>query len=47
MRYLVLSEFIDKNTREIYTVNQVIDITKKRAKEILAVGDLIAEIKEA
>lgn len=46
MKYIVLEEFIDKNTREIYETNQVINITKKRAKEIMSVGHLIEEVQE-
>lgn len=45
MRYIILEEFIDKNTREIYEVGTTINITKKRAKEILSVGNLIKEVE--
>lgn len=32
--YIVMNEFIDKETKEHYTVNQEIEMTVKRAKEV-------------
>lgn len=41
MKYIVISEFVDKYTSELHKVGETIDITKKRADEILSVGNLI------
>lgn len=44
--YIVLKEFRDKYTNEIYPVGTILKLTKKRAKEILVVDRLIEEVKE-
>lgn len=46
MKVKVIKPFIDKHTGEIYKENQVLEITKTRAKEILSVGNYIEEIIE-
>lgn len=44
--YKVIKKFRDKNTNEIYKVNDLVKFTKKRAKEILEKGAFIEEVKE-
>lgn len=44
--YKVIKKFKDKYTGKIYTVDEEVKFTKKRAKEILEVGKFIEEIKE-
>lgn len=34
MKYEVLKTFRDKNTKEIYAVGSIADLTAKRAKEV-------------
>lgn len=46
MKVRVLKLFQDKYTKEWYTPNQEIEISKKRFDEILEVGKLVEEIKE-
>lgn len=46
MKYIVLKEFTDKYTKVKYKPGDVLDITGKRAKEILSVDELIKKIKE-
>lgn len=49
-KYKVIKVFKDKNTKETYEVNQVIDITVKRANEIektlKPLGDFIERVEE-
>lgn len=44
--YEVIEKFKDKNTGEIYKVGQKVKFTKKRAEEILKVGNFIKKIVE-
>lgn len=46
MKYQVIEMFKDKYTGEIYEVGTVLELTKKRATEILKVDKLIEEIAE-
>lgn len=46
MKYQVIEVFKDKNTGEIYEIGTILELTKKRATEILKVGNLIEEYKE-
>lgn len=47
MKYKVLADFTDKYDSSInYKVNDIVEFTKQRAKEILEVGNLIEEVKE-
>ena len=48
MRLLIKNVFRDKNTKEVYKVNSVVEFEEDRAKELLADGrNLVEEIKEA
>lgn len=42
----VLKQFHDKETNELYKVGSIIEVTKKRAEEILASGLKVAELVE-
>lgn len=44
MKYVVLKKFKDKYTGEKYEVNDVIEISKERATEILSVDKLIKKV---
>ncbi len=46
MKAKVLQKFEDKYTKEIYKVNDVIDITEERFEEILTVGKFVERIEE-
>lgn len=46
MKYIVLKPFKDKYSNERYKKGDILDITKKRANEILKVDELIEEVKE-
>lgn len=46
MKYVVLKPFTDKYDKTQYNVGDTLDITKKRAKEILSVDTLIEEVKD-
>ena len=46
MKYQVIKKFKDKYSGEIYEVGSILEITKKRAKEILSVNKLIEEYEE-
>lgn len=46
MKYQVIKPFRDKNTGEIYEVGTILELTKKRANEILKVDKFIEEIEE-
>lgn len=47
MKYRILESFTDKYDDSIYYVKgEVVDFAKKRAKEILEVGNLIEEYNE-
>lgn len=46
MKYEVISVFKDKNTKEIYEKGTILELTKKRANEILKVGELITPYVE-
>lgn len=49
-KYKVVKVFKDKNTKETYEVNQIIDITVKRANEIektlKPLGDFLERVEE-
>ncbi len=47
MKVKVLKKFRDKNTGEMYDPGQIIEVTKKRHDEILAVDKLIEVIPAA
>lgn len=42
----VLKQFHDKETNELYKIGSVIEVTEKRAKEIIASGLNVAELAE-
>lgn len=42
----VLKQFHDKETNELYKIGSVIEVTEKRAKEIIASGLKVAELAE-
>ena len=44
MMYRIIKKFRDKYTGEIYVVGDEKNFTKKRAKEILEVGNFVEEI---
>ena len=46
MKYEVIKRFKDKYTKERYTVGTILELTKKRANEILKVGELITPYVE-
>lgn len=46
MKVKVLKKFIDKHNGNVYQVGDVLNITKKRYNEILAVDKLVEEITE-
>ena len=46
MKYIVLKKFKDKYTGEKYEVNDVIEISKERAQEILVVDKLIKKVQK-
>ena len=46
MKYQVIRPFRDKNTGEIYEVGTILELTKKRANEILKADKYIEEIEE-
>ncbi len=46
MRVKVLKDFIDKNTGELKTFGQEIEVTKKRFEELRAAGKYVAEVKD-
>ena len=46
MKYIVLKNFTDKYTKVKYEVNQVIELTEERAKEILSVDKLIKKVQK-
>lgn len=46
MKVKVLQAFQDKHTRKVYSVDDVIEVTKDRLKEIQSVNkDLVKEVK--
>ena len=45
MKVKVIKAFIDKHTRKFHDVNEVIEVTEERAKEILSAGEYIKEEK--
>ena len=45
MTVKVVKEFVDKNTRELRTVGEIIEVEEARANEILAAGKYI-EVEE-
>lgn len=47
MKVKVLQKFKDKHTGELHEAGEIIDVTKKRYAEILTVGKLVEEHKEA
>lgn len=47
MKVKVMSEFVDKHTKKIHKVGEVMDITKERLAEIRKVDrNLVKEVKE-
>jgi hypothetical protein len=46
MRARVLRSFIDKHTKEVHKVDDVITVTKARFAEILKAGPLVEAVKE-
>ena len=46
MKAKVIKEFIDKNTRERYSVWEIITVSKDRFAEILTKGNLVEEVIE-
>lgn len=42
----VLKQFHDKETNELYKIGSVIEVTEKRAKEIIASGLNVAKLAE-
>lgn len=46
MKYQVIRPFRDKNTGEIYEVGTILELTKKRANEILKADKYIEELAE-
>ena len=46
MKYQVIKAFRDKYTNEIYEVGTILELTKKRANEILKVDKYIEEFEE-
>lgn len=44
MKYIVIKEFEDKYTHELYKVNRELDLTEERANEILSVDKFIKKI---
>lgn len=48
MKVRVMEEFIDKHTKKVHKVDEVMDVTKERLAEIRKVNkNLVKEIKEA
>lgn len=47
MKYIVIKKFTDKYTGEKYSEGRVLELTKKRANEILKVDKLIEKIEES
>ena len=45
MKYKVIEAFKDKYTGERHPENEVLEITKERAEEILTKGNLITKVK--
>ena len=47
MKYKILADFTDKYDYSInYKANDIVKFTKKRAEEILTIGNLIEKFKE-
>ena len=46
MKYIVLKNFTDKYTKVKYEVNDVLELTEERAKEILSVDKLIKKVQK-
>ncbi len=46
MKAKVIKKFRDKYTGDMYAVDDVITVTKKRYNEILETGKLVEEVKE-
>lgn len=46
MKVKVLVRFKDKHTKKIHKVNDVLEVTDERYKEILTKGKLVEEISE-
>jgi hypothetical protein len=46
MLYRIVKPFLDKETHVLYKQDEIVEFTKKRAKEILKVDKLIEEVKE-
>lgn len=45
MKVKVLKEFIDKNTRELHRIEDIVEYPLERAQELIA-GEWVEEIKE-
>lgn len=46
MKVKVIKKFVDKHTKEVRKVGEVLTISKDRFEEILTVGKLVEEVKE-
>lgn len=46
MKVKVVGKFVDKHTKKVHKVGEVLTISKERFEEILTVGKLVEEIKE-
>ena len=46
MKYKVVKPFTDKYTGEKHQVNDILEVSKERAEEILMVDKLIEKVKE-
>ena len=46
MKVKVIKKFVDKHTKKVHKVGEVLTISKERFEEILTVGKLVEEVKE-
>jgi hypothetical protein len=47
MKFKVIKNYINKETKKLHVVGEEVDLTEKRAKEIKAKGDFLEDIPEA
>ena len=47
MKYIVIKEFEDKYTHELYRINRELDLTTERAEEILSKDKFIKKITKS
>lgn len=45
MKVKVIKKFLDKHTKKVHKVGEVLTISKERFEEILTVGKLVEEVK--